>query len=157
MLCILPRVLVPQYDVISVNKLSLKHSKSLVELVVHLLISHQTTSIQSTINYIKHLSSKLFYISTEFSPESKRVKFHQSQCQKCLKYQRVSKSFQKCPSLAWVLLFTSMVMPSIIMEVIHMYVSIAMELSTNLLDFHIHIVVSIKVNVNLTMCNFPAL
>ena len=122
---ILPRVLVSQYDVISVNKLSLE-LLSLIELVVHLLISHQTISIhsggsrisrwgganlrrvhfsaktyakmkeidpvggahwwcpldppmiQSTINYIKHLSSKLF-CSSKFSPKSKRV--FQSYCQ----------------------------------------------------------------------------
>ena len=88
MLCISPWVLVPQYDVISVNKLSLRLSNSLVKLVVHLLISHQTTSIQSTINYITHLSSKLFCVLSEFSPKSKRVKFpkvnakvpNQSQC-----------------------------------------------------------------------------
>ena len=50
--------------------------------------------------------------------------------------QRVSKSVQECPSQAWALPFkgspmftlTSMVISSIIMEVIHMYISIAMKL-----------------------------
>ena len=60
-LCILRRVLVSQYDVFSMNKLSPKTFRSLIELV-HLLISHQTTFIQSTVNYIKHLSSKLLFI-----------------------------------------------------------------------------------------------
>ena len=47
------------------------------------------------------------------------------------------KNDQECPSLAWVLPFigsdlfilTTMVMPSITMEVIHMYVSVAIKLS----------------------------
>ena len=81
---------------------------------------------------------------------------------KCLKYQRVSKSAQECPSLAWVLPFigsdlfilTSMVMPSITMEVIHMYVSIAMKLSKYLTG-HLCIVYQqlIKVNTNSFMCD----
>ena len=60
--------------------------------------------------------------------------------QKCPKsvqeFQEVPKSAQECPSQAWALPFkgrsmftlTSMVISSIIMEVIHMYISIAMKL-----------------------------
>ena len=74
---VLPRVLVPRYDVISVQKAKFKTFRSLTVLVVHLLISHQTTSIQLVTNYIKHLSSKLFCVLSRFSPKSKRIKFPQ--------------------------------------------------------------------------------
>ena len=56
---------------------------------------------------------------------------------KCLKYQRVPKRVQEYPSWAWGLPFIgsdlfiliSMMMSSIIIEVMHMYVSIVIKLS----------------------------
>ena len=74
----------------------------------------------------------------------------------------MSKNAQECPSQAWVLPFkgsdlfalTSMVMSNISIEVIHMYVSVAMKLFYNSLDF-IFIMYQqlIKANVNSFMCD----
>ena len=114
--------------------------------------------MQSTMTYIKHLSSKLFCISTEFSPESKRVKFPKANA----KMSKIPKSAQECPSLARVLPFirsdlfilTSMVMPSITMEVIHMYISIAIKLSKYLTGLLCTVYQQlIKANVNSFMCD----
>ena len=75
---------------------------------------------------------------------------------------KVPKSAQECPSLAWVLPFigsdlfilTSMVMPSIIMAVIHMYVSIAIKLSEYLTGLLCTLYQQlIKVIVNSFMCD----
>ena len=61
-------------------------------------------------------------------------------------FPKVPKNAQECPGLAWVspfigsdlFILTSMVMPSIIMEVIHMYVSIAIKLSKYLTGLFMH-------------------
>ena len=77
-------------------------------------------------------------------------------------FPKVPRNDQECPSLAWVLPFigsdlfilTSMVMPSIIMEVIHMYVSIAIKLSKYLTGLLCIVYQQlIKANVNSFMCD----
>ena len=79
-----------------------KSIKSLIELVVHLSIFHQTTSMQLSINYIKHLSSKLFCVSSKFSPKSKRVKSPSIKA-KMWKIGLKYKSVQKCQRVEEVL------------------------------------------------------
>ena len=92
------------------------------------------------------MSSKLFCVLSKFSPKSKRVKFPKVNA----KIQ--TKRWKKCLRVPFIgsdlFILTSMVMSSIIMEVIHMYVSIAMKLTYWTFS---------KVNVNSTMCDFPAL
>ena len=75
---------------------------------------------------------------------------------------KIPKSAQECQSLAWVLPFigsdlfilTSTVMPSIIMEVIHMYVSIVIKLSKYLTGLLCIVYQQlIKVNVNSFICD----
>ena len=77
-------------------------------------------------------------------------------------FPNILKNDQECRSLAWVLPFigsdlfilTSLVMPSIIMEVIHMYVSRAMKLSKYLTRFLCIVYQQlIKANVNSFMCD----
>ena len=108
------------------------------------------------------MSSLLFLTFSKFSPKSKRAKFPNFYNMSISKvFQKCPKSFQECPSQAWVLSFkgspmftlTSMVMSSIIIEVIHMYISIAIKLFNNKLDFQEYCIQQlIKANVNSLKC-----